>query len=394
MRVVLFCLVVLCSVAMVSAQVVIGYLGNQSINASSLPGFGSSWAQTTVKYTWNQFPSGFCQRASQCLVSNLHNESFDDDVNAFFENADPNKKPKCIESGQHILDHYCLNGSWSSRTRLLAQQLLAIASARGQNKYELYCDSYDRVLNEYDYFTDYVFVPQSLRHYCSRGGMNVPCANQFCVLQYDEGVVVGATSNVPIDDPDHGLLLAFNKSATLCSHVSGSGFALCADRLHYDPDLNAVVLAPFTGPLPVPNTQVRAFFDVLRQNVVDYAFDYVHNPNECADNYAFLNSSADFDTVFVARNNDAFVFSQADGPVGEQSVQYAAWHFYNVDVPQNACAQFFKKPGWDPRVHCETQPFADEFFVLSFKGPACWGAQQRSVVDEWSPFTGGLRVVP
>lgn len=394
MRMTFLCLAVLLCVAPVSAQVVIGYLGNQSINASALPGFGSSWAPTTVKYTWNHFPSGFCQRMSQCLVSNLYNESFDDNVDAYFENPDPSEKPKCIESGQYILDHYCLNGQWSSRTRLLAEQLLAIASARGQNRYELYCNSYDNVLNEYDYFNEYVFVPESLRYYCERGGMNIPCANQFCVLQYDEGVVVGATSNVPVNDPEHGLLLAFNKSSTHCAGVAGAGFDSCGDGLHYDPALNALVLAPFTGSLPSPNAQVRGFFDILRQNVVDYAFGYVHNQNECADNYQFMNYSVDFDRVFVARNNDAFVFSYRDGPVGEQSVDYAGWHFYNVDVPQNACAQFFKKPGWDPRVHCETQPFADEFFVLSFKGPACWGAQQRSVVDEWSPFTGGLRVVP
>ncbi|MBN1792377.1 hypothetical protein JW826_01710, partial [Candidatus Woesearchaeota archaeon] len=65
------------------------------------------------RYTPDGCTSGFCPQDGQCLF---------DPKGSPFQNGNVSfgSRPQCINSGQFYGDHHCLNGSWSSRTRLAA----------------------------------------------------------------------------------------------------------------------------------------------------------------------------------------------------------------------------------------------------------------------------------
>src|SRR3989344_8026 len=89
---------------------------------------------------WQQTSEGTCGQPSQCLVSNAFNSVFDNDPNAYWDGlANPAQGPKCIASGQYILDHYCNEGVWSSRTKLVASRLATLAVQSGASVYSVSC---------------------------------------------------------------------------------------------------------------------------------------------------------------------------------------------------------------------------------------------------------------
>src|SRR3989338_7550824 len=119
-----------------------------SVFAQSEPGV--RWVQVDIKTNWQQTSTGFCRNTNQCLVSNAFSEVFDNIPDSYWDGlSDPDLGPKCINNAQYILDNYCNQGIWSSRTRLIATQLLGIALKNTPNNFTLYCDTYENVLNEY-----------------------------------------------------------------------------------------------------------------------------------------------------------------------------------------------------------------------------------------------------
>ncbi|GAF80767.1 unnamed protein product, partial [marine sediment metagenome] len=59
---------------------------------------------------------------------------------------------ECVDSGYFKLDYFCENGSWASRTKLVALQLLEIAANSDYpDNYTLFCDDYENSLNYFDY---------------------------------------------------------------------------------------------------------------------------------------------------------------------------------------------------------------------------------------------------
>lgn len=92
------------------------------------------WSALPIQYDWNKNKWGFCQTKDQCFVlstvdGGIEGKKADD----FYIGEYPN----CINSGEYIYDNYCKgNGEWTSRTSMLASQLLEIAK---NNEYVLYC---------------------------------------------------------------------------------------------------------------------------------------------------------------------------------------------------------------------------------------------------------------
>jgi len=167
------------------------------------------WKYSILKYTWSGDLSGYCQSDSQCLVQP-------------YGNADNNGKPEtyssytpmqCINNSQYILDHYCENGKWTSRTRLLATDLSGLAANMGLTSYTLFCEDYTETLNifskalqSYDFtinpfgpFINYFNAEQCK----SKQGEGVNCVNKICILKYYQGsterAIFGTTINVPIN---------------------------------------------------------------------------------------------------------------------------------------------------------------------------------------------------
>ncbi|MBN2141713.1 hypothetical protein JW711_00130 [Candidatus Woesearchaeota archaeon] len=91
-----------------------------------------SWGRLGAeRYTPDRCQSGYCPVDGQCLLNPngnpLQNGNLSSDAN-----------PQCLNSGQFLNDDYCLNGSWSSRTRLAALTLSKLVESE-QDDFTLFC---------------------------------------------------------------------------------------------------------------------------------------------------------------------------------------------------------------------------------------------------------------
>ena len=132
--------------------------------------YGADWVEVSIRQDWQRKSIGFCKQTNQCLVSNAFNEAWDNFPDRYWSEQSNNNKPKCINNMQFIEDNYCDMGSWSSRTRQVATQLLSIALSQNPTNFSLYCDDYDKVFNRYVYRTDYGAVTSFLGEFCMQPG--------------------------------------------------------------------------------------------------------------------------------------------------------------------------------------------------------------------------------
>jgi len=101
------------------------------------------WKYLPLKWDWNAYDWGFCSTEKECFVKKDGNP--ENTPKTFQEEG---KALLCIQSNEYILDHYCEEGNWTSRTKFLAPKLLEVAET---DDYILYCDNYRQAMLEYDY---------------------------------------------------------------------------------------------------------------------------------------------------------------------------------------------------------------------------------------------------
>jgi hypothetical protein len=130
----------------------------------------ASWVLTHKKYSWDRSKVGWCPYETQCLVDpegedwkygyrNYANTDLESvyGIENSFDIRDLN--PQCINDMQFIGDHLCYNGSWTTRTKMIADHLLDFykskAAEMGENVREasLYCADYSEVINDLKYST-------------------------------------------------------------------------------------------------------------------------------------------------------------------------------------------------------------------------------------------------
>lgn len=124
------------------------------------------WTSSPVKYSWNGDQWGFCSQDNQCFVrpSDPANALVDSkytikDIYNKNNKATPNL-PLCINDKESILDHYCDNGDWTSRTKFIASKLIDIA---GDDQYTLYCAPPQQNFLEYDNQQSYIFGGEPIK---------------------------------------------------------------------------------------------------------------------------------------------------------------------------------------------------------------------------------------
>ncbi|MBR9691277.1 hypothetical protein GOV06_00665 [Candidatus Woesearchaeota archaeon] len=222
------------------------------------------WKPSSEKQTWNKLEIGFCPSVTQCLVDPNGNKLNSNNPETY---AGPfgSDNPQCIESGQYIEDHYCYQGEWTSRTKILATELLKLADNQGnQNDYAVFCGDYTSTLNKYDYQTsagikieDYIrgtfyqLGPSSL--YTCSGDPNyvMPCVNSFCVLRFIEGgdeKIIAATSlNQPINSPQLPFLETLDKDSTYCDFLipTSTMFGKCStdEKIWYNNSMGLIIFS-------------------------------------------------------------------------------------------------------------------------------------------------------
>ncbi len=362
----------------------------------------ADWVEVNVSDSWDRKSTGFCRQSGQCFISNTYNEQWDNFPDRYWSQLNASLKPKCIANGQYISDHYCDNGAWSSRTRLVATQLLDLALSNNPNDFALYCDRYDVVLNKYNYVTDYGLVTNFIRLHCLQpGGRRLDnCANSICVLKYGSSVAFGLSINTDING-SNSPLQALNKSPSLCNNAinNDNDADICGSSVWYNHNTQSIFYLPNITSLPAPSVSTNTFFLQPFGKLKSYVFTVVHDPGVNQSNYAFFNFTPAFNQLYFARSGSHFSYGFREFNVTPSQRSYAGWYFDNITLPRDACGRLVKT--YDDNARCESQPSATEFFIVAYKVPPKTNVSaqmrmnisvQRSIVDVWNDMTGKLRI--
>jgi len=249
------------------------------------------WSYLPPKSNWNGDKAGLCSASDQCFVLSSSNENTNVNLAArdFGEEPTPPgplQFPACINNGEFILDHYCEQGNWTSRTKYLASSLLNVT---GNGDHTIYCTNFDTALLDKDRGNsisvlwgtkELTVAPAPTNNLLGSSTTTTPtqpkvcfdgisavkstqdgpslipenentCINNVCVITYDNGKVAFATTLNQNISGLNSFLQTFGidqgaiSSKTLCTE--GSGFQNCdlqerdGGKLYYSQDLNAVV---------------------------------------------------------------------------------------------------------------------------------------------------------
>ncbi len=360
---------------------------------------GAQWVEFDLRQDWKRTSYGFCGNESQCLVSNSFNDSINVPETYWDGLINSSLGPKCIYDKQFIMDHYCMSGNWTSRTRLVAEQLLSLALAQDPSDFALYCDSYDKALNRFNYSSDFGAVEDFIGRNCVQQGFfgassSENCVNNFCVLKYGDLVGFGTALNMPVDSSS-SVLQALNLRRDSCNSAVNDDwdYDQCGANVWYNWNTNSLIYVPGVSRLDPPDPLVYAFYDTPFNKLVDYVFSNVHNPKVRDLDYSFFNATPDFNYLFMSKDGFEFVYSFKQENISLSQIDYAGWYFSNIDLPEDTCTRFVKRFDPSTRANCEIQKVPTEFYIVSNTVPPLPGFKRMSIVDHWSDLSGKLRVV-
>lgn len=306
-----------------------------------------NWVYSKLMYDWNHFTQGSCPDEGQCfVVSSANQASPDATASTFYEG----QTPFCINNGDSLFDHYCNNGNWTSRTRLLAQKLVGVAN---QNPYTLSCGSFnDLLLTSPDDGTQQylagspaaspnggsfiegnqqptsVCFPNANNPTIADSGVTLfennenTCINNVCVLKYTdsdgEKVAFATSLNKDIFDTN-GFLRTFgideNEVEQICPHTEidpenpdnnqpNPNFVKCdladhhAGQLWYSQKLNAVIYGP-DGVLVDPS-----FLESFLEHPLDTILSLFQSDPELSDNELFVENAQNLRQVYLMSQAD------------------------------------------------------------------------------------------
>jgi ribosomal protein S24E len=236
-----------------------------------------NWTVSFKTVTWDNLTTGYCPAESDCLVDPIGNYS----SNYKPENYGTIKgNPQCIGNMQAVLDHYCINREWTSRTKYLANQLLAIT---GTN-YILFCDSYTTSLNDFRFtptIEDYLGGPirtippiYKIRA-CTEPASalyTLPCVNNFCILSSNNKIYFGTSLDQPVNSTQNSILEALGFEINYCNGISGNTFQKCSNdnKIWYNKELNSIIyIKDGQSSMPSPSEAISSKLNPIVKYVRD-----------------------------------------------------------------------------------------------------------------------------
>ena len=227
------------------------------------------WSALPVKLDWNGFQWGFCSTEDQCLVDPTQTENTP--LEQFYILG---KIPQCLSDKTYLLDHYCQNGNWTSRTKFVASTLAQVAA---DQDFVLYCSSPLTTLPSIEDKESFVLGQESGAAAPPNSVLPTPaaparkcfsslsstlvnpnentCINNVCVLQFNDGSTLktaafattlnndlaGTKGATTADSFLIALGIPAEQVSTICP--AGEGFVQCTNSLWYSKELNAVIYA-------------------------------------------------------------------------------------------------------------------------------------------------------
>lgn len=346
----------------------------------------ATWVPVRIKHSWDLGMSHFCNQPEQCLVDLRGNIVFDNQTQRYFASENPKNWPKCVTDEQYLLDFYCNQGNWTTRTSLVAEQLVRLGEALSPKNYSVYCSSYDKVLNNYLYLIGGARIDEYLKEACTKGVRKVPCTNNICVLKTPQIVAFGTSLNIPVDHSQKSFLKAINRSTNLCESIAGNTFQSCGQGVWYNQGIESIIFTTAGTPSAPVST---ALFAQKKQPITNYVFSSLHEPKNPDRNFTYYPKTQHFNHVFVARSDNKRVFGFLEKniiDVAPPPLDYLGVQYENISLGSNPCVNIIKQ--YDDKAFCENQT-GPGFIVVARHRP---GLGASPLVQAWPDLTGKLRL--
>jgi hypothetical protein len=318
------------------------------------------WKYLPVQFDWNMEGWGFCSQPNQCFVLSSYLGASDDySASDFYEG----NYPTCINDSNYVLDHYCENGNWTSRTKFLTDKLLEVAES---NEYILYCSHYQDTLLNTENKEVYIagenpYAQEKTQDvgdtllgsaepetgFACFPGLSDPegkrlvpekentCINNVCILKYKEGgkfkVAFATTLNKEITSEDSFLIaldVAQDKLNEVCQSNSSDSFVACdlsgtdlEGDLWYSPGPNAIIYGK-------EGIQISpTFFG----KVVDWFKDLFGGESELSDEKKFITDAQNVRDVYFLKKGGKTIRAVQEY-VGTQQTLIAEYENFETPI--------------------------------------------------------------
>ncbi len=238
---------------------------------------------------------GYCPRNNQCLISSGGD---------YEDNGNPEGFPQCLHDSQYIYDHYCEDGEWTSRTKLLALTLLDIVSDPVQEDYALYCGPYFDVLNYVDYTVGFVYV------------INLFIAdevNNLCLLDYDDKILLATSMNSHLNESaeEIGSILPEFEN---CDFSGDQGYVACNDgkKAWYNNNLKTLVYSKKGFELSPEPAYQTVYENIIEVRLNPLSSSLQNNAPTNSFSYGFLDDGLKFDYIYLAKKGSRAGFATLD----------------------------------------------------------------------------------
>ncbi len=342
-----------------------------------------------LRCTPDKSTCSYCTSPDMCLLNPLSTK-----------NEQPN--PRCIPLGEYYSDDYCLNGTWSTRTALIATQLLNFASTK--TDYTLFCDTPQYAANNY----------QDLSLY-GDGGSWLQGVNKLCTLEYKEGSNRYRAFGTSINDQqnyfintDYGFLpviLKFSKDYCDSAVHTDNKYYRCGtnNSLWLNNDTYSVIYS--RKGINLDGSLISNVFITFRSLLYDPITSIINTikglftPTIGASKiHEFLEDIHDFDQVYYKKVGTkevrGFVRQEADCAASGVCGWYISVNYFNFNYDVcNKIAQWDLYDGistgnpMEHEIHC-TQS-ANNYHVVSHVDE---GGEFQEVGQIWTDLTSKLRI--
>ena len=337
------------------------------------------WSEAyNPKCDWNGENCDFCPSESDCITDST--EIIDNEIAS-----------ECFDSGEFRDDHYCESGEWTTRTKLVALQLMDIANKSSPVDFTLLCDSYENTLNYYDYI-----VPGTtnvVKDYF--GDVNI------CVLRLPEQVIFGAALNEKIEDGAFINTLTDNAGnpincdeAARCVDCDDGQFHKCGPRLtptlkaYYNNKTRSVIYSKTDIIHMKTITAWDKFISFLKnpfQKIFDLIFGFFEDKGIDRVDYEFIKDTKDFSRIYFDNNQFKSIKGITEKVNSPKKGEYLAisYSMYSGDICSTVNGAYDNfNPSVGTLVFCHYDESTRTYYVAS---------NHTAALDLWPDLTSKLR---
>ncbi|MBI2665765.1 hypothetical protein HYX12_04045, partial [Candidatus Woesearchaeota archaeon] len=301
------------------------------------------WVALNRLSDWNDDQYGFCQEEGQCYVISSNDPDADltdtivasstRDGQTNFHDQAAVRFPVCINDSEFLLDHFCDDGNWTSRTKFLAGQLIDISG----DDYTIFCTNPFDGLLEYNEKENYLFgVPSLITETSSliptatdttkngacfqlsgeQAKVLIPaedntCINNICLLKDEDDKIIFSTSLNKNIKGSQSFLYTLDLQPESCPAIPADSPELvdCTTgslpgKLQYAPKINAVIYG---------KDGIGSSFalEALADTVMEFLRNFLGIDTE-SEALKFLKESGNFRNIYLLKQGDQEVHAVQD----------------------------------------------------------------------------------